>query len=329
MKNKKLRISILTPIYNVEKYIARCAISLMEQTYADIEYIFVDDNSHDESLNVLNSVLIKYPERSRYVKLILHEVNRGVSVARNTLLDNATGDYLLWVDADDYIEMNTVSELVKQLTNDEDILLFGAVKHTKRHQFPYMWKSENNPTEFILDLLDRRTHSGLWGRVMKRSLFEQNNIRFHEGINVGEDLIVLIKLAYASKVIKSYKPNFYHYNCVNENSIMHSITTDKLESQFDMLDYIKSFLENRINGCVEIINKRKLNLSLMLLYCLCMEGNKSRYIELRSDVQKIEANHNKNTILPYRVLLVFDNYYLNRLLSYAIFVIKKIKGVLI
>lgn len=90
-----LKISILTPIYGVEKYIEQCARSLFEQSYASIEYIFVDDCTPDKSIGILQSLLKEYPGRAQQVRIIHHDRNRGVGAARQTALMAATGDYLL------------------------------------------------------------------------------------------------------------------------------------------------------------------------------------------------------------------------------------------
>ena len=94
------KISIIVPIYNVEQYIERCARSLFEQTYDDIEYVFVDDCSPDNSLNILYEVLNDYPHRISNVKIIRHIENKGLTAARNSGLEVATGDYIAHCDSD-------------------------------------------------------------------------------------------------------------------------------------------------------------------------------------------------------------------------------------
>ena len=102
------KISILVPIYGVEHYIERCARSLFEQTYPDIEYVFVDDCSSDQSIAVLEKVMEDYPLRKPHVKIIHHERNKGLSAARNTALEASAGDYVMHVDSDDYIEKTLI-----------------------------------------------------------------------------------------------------------------------------------------------------------------------------------------------------------------------------
>ena len=86
-------VSIIVPLYNVEKYIERCAISLFEQSYPNIEYVFVNDCTPDKSINVLGRVVGRYPNRSSQTKIINHDRNRGVAVSRNTGLDHCTGEF--------------------------------------------------------------------------------------------------------------------------------------------------------------------------------------------------------------------------------------------
>ncbi len=96
-------ISILVPIYGVEKYIERCSRSLFGQTYFNIEYIFVDDCTKDNSIGILKKVLMDYPLRAKKVKIVSHSTNRGLSAARNTALTHAEGAYIMHVDSDDYL----------------------------------------------------------------------------------------------------------------------------------------------------------------------------------------------------------------------------------
>ena len=109
-----LKISILTPIYGVEKYIEQCARSLFEQSYASIEYIFVDDCTHDKSIGILQSLLKEYPGRAQQVRIIHHDRNRGVGAARQTALMAATGDYLLFADSDDMLPEDAVEKLARK-----------------------------------------------------------------------------------------------------------------------------------------------------------------------------------------------------------------------
>ena len=115
-------VSVLVPVYNVEPYIERCARSLFEQTYDNLEYIFCDDCSTDASIHILESVMKDYPQRLEQIRIIHHERNRGSAAARNTLIDNSNGVFLFWVDSDDWVETNAVDLLVSK-QQEKDLIL--------------------------------------------------------------------------------------------------------------------------------------------------------------------------------------------------------------
>ena len=114
MMSKPL-ISILVPVYNVNLYIERCARSLFEQTYKNIEFIFVNDCTPDNSIDILKTIITSYPEVYDKVKIINHINNKGLSYARNTALQNATGEYIIHIDSDDFIDRNCIKELADKV----------------------------------------------------------------------------------------------------------------------------------------------------------------------------------------------------------------------
>ena len=106
--------SILVPVYGVEKYIERCARSIFEQTYHNLDIVFVDDCTPDKSIDLLQRVLEDYPKRKAQTRIIRHAHNRGLSAARNTAVAAAIGTFLTHVDSDDWIELNAVEVLVSE-----------------------------------------------------------------------------------------------------------------------------------------------------------------------------------------------------------------------
>lgn len=103
------KVSVIIPVYKVEKFVERCVRSLMEQTMDGIEYIFVDDASPDDSILILHKVLVDYPERSERVKILVHSENKGLPAARNTGLAVAKGEYVFHCDSDDFVEKDLLS----------------------------------------------------------------------------------------------------------------------------------------------------------------------------------------------------------------------------
>lgn len=205
-----IKVTVAVPIYGVEKYIERCAVSLFEQTYSNIEYIFVNDCTCDNSMGILKSILDKYPERKKQVKIIVHEQNKGLGAARNTAIKYTTGEFVMWVDSDDYIHRKTIEVCVKeQSLSNADIVTFGCyvitTNNMKRlHVVPY-----EKPIDFSLALLQRRTHGAIWGRLIRTKLYVANNVSVKEGVNMGEDYQVMPKLAFFSNKLAFLDEPFY------------------------------------------------------------------------------------------------------------------------
>lgn len=216
-----MTVSILVPIYNVEKYIERCARSLFEQTYADIEYIFVNDCTPDDSIVILKKIILEYPYRKEHIRIITHEQNRGLAAARNTAIENSTGDFVMHVDSDDYLEKNAVELLVKkQLETNADIVSGNAVKETKDRRILLQEPEYKSKEEMILNCIKPTLDHVIWRRLIRLSLYKDNNIQAKEGVNVGEDWQVVPQLVYYTKKIAKINNAIYHYNCLNDNSYM-------------------------------------------------------------------------------------------------------------
>ena len=197
------KVSILVPVYNVEAFIERCAVSLFEQTFDDIEYIFVNDCTPDNSIEVLKKVIEKYPNRNSHIKIIHHKTNRGLAGARNTGIQNATGDYILHIDSDDYIELDTVRLLYNSaLNNDSDMVVCDYILEWKSQRKLILQNWDSSNKEFIKKVLTVEAMPCVWNKLIRRSIYIDNNVKAIEGVNFGEDLSVLPKLLYFAKKIK-------------------------------------------------------------------------------------------------------------------------------
>ena len=216
-----MKVSVLVPVYGAEKYIERCARSLFEQTYPNLEYVFVNDCTYDRSVEILQHLIGSYPDRSDSVKIINHDANRGVSAARNTLLDNATGDFVSWVDSDDWLELNAIELLVsKQVETDADIVSGNALMHLtdrvdKLEQSPSLDKKE-----IVLGKLGNGWQSVVWGRSIRRSLVDNNRIRALEGCNMAEDKYLMALSSYYANTFAVCEEIVYHYERRNDDSIV-------------------------------------------------------------------------------------------------------------
>lgn len=208
-----MKISVLVPIYGVEKYISECTKTLFEQTYKDIEYIFVDDCTPDNSITILQQLLSNYPQRQKQVNIIHHTHNKGLGAARKTAFEAASGDFVMNVDSDDYLTLDAVEKLVaKQKETGADIISSSYTSQfedgtTVLHQEPNLSKDDC----LKLMLIQNTLLPHIWARLIRRSLYIEHHITSVEGINMAEDLALTPRLIHAAKSISYIEDSTYYY----------------------------------------------------------------------------------------------------------------------
>ncbi len=261
-------VSIITPLYGAEDFIARCADALFQQSYADIEYIFVDDCSPDESVDVLLQVAARYSRLQQRIKIVRHEHNRGVAAARETGLAAATGDYVYWVDADDWIETDAIKKMVLLSEHGEkDIVACGwklcFCKSERLMPIPYYKDAETA----LRGMLSGQMRWNLWLYMIKRDLYINHNVHFVEGEDVGEDMRVLIILFSHAKSIGFVNDYLYHYVKQSRNSITTMLSPrQQMQRQMYNLQNAINYLTTHSAGKYEQeIHFFKLNVKMPLL----------------------------------------------------------------
>jgi glycosyltransferase involved in cell wall biosynthesis len=229
-------VSILVPIYKVEKHLSKCLDTIFHQTYSDVEYIFVNDCSPDNSLNILNNYIGKNNIDKNKVTIISHFENKGIAITRNDLLDHAKGEYVLFVDSDDWVEADMVEQLIST-TNNGTIDIVGcdytddyADGERKFHYENYTQDCKEN----IIRILNYNIGPAMWKILVRRELFK--NIRFNPRIEIGEDYIVSVKLYYYAKNCSNIHKYLYHY--IQYNETRYSGQTEKSIS-----DHINAIIE--------------------------------------------------------------------------------------
>jgi len=253
-------VSVLVPVYNVESYIEPCVRSLFEQTYQNIEYIFVDDCSSDNSINILQKVLEEYPNRRKQTKIITHEKNKGSATARNTGLDSAKGKYLMFADPDDYTNKHWVEYLLNHAENTSSDIVFCDYYNVYGENIIQM--SQPKEKKHIDYIKNMYSTGNLWTKIYRKNLFDDNSIRFPSGLNVMEDLRTNIKLYYfAEKIEKLSKPLYYYVRTRKE-----SLTANNEKNTFintDIVENIKGIESFYIEK--DLFKNLKLELGLLKL----------------------------------------------------------------
>ena len=238
------KVTVIIPIFKVEKFIERCANSLFMQTLQDVEYIFVDDATPDNSIKTLNNVLANYPERIPQVRIVHHKHNRGLPAARNTGLSYAVGEYIFHCDSDDYIDDLMLETMYNTAVSQQSDIVWSDWYLTFEQNEKYM-KQPNYDSAFdaLKGMLAGQMKYNVWNKLARRSLYTNNNITFPEGYGMGEDMTMMLLFAYATKV--TYIPQaFYHYVKLNPNAISQTFTSKHLES----LKHNEQYVENRLKS---------------------------------------------------------------------------------
>lgn len=215
------RISVIVPVYNAEKWLSETLDSLVGQTYSNIEIICVDDGSKDNSCSVIKTYQAKHPNI-----VLIQQENSGVCAARNRGIDAASGDYIAFVDADDYVVSDIYEKLIGLMEAEKSDIVFceftrfwadGHIQKTIEHNFSKLVDNPQDIKYFLYSTESRRDgdvlhtediHGSAWRSVFKKNLLQDNNIRFHTDLKFAEDQIFVLEyLAYCKRI--SYTDKSY------------------------------------------------------------------------------------------------------------------------
>ena len=232
---KELLVSIIVPVYNCEKFISRCVKSIEEQSYPNIELILINDGSTDNSYDLCCDLSNKY----KNINLITQE-NRGVSTARNRGIEETSGDYLLFIDADDYIEKNTVKTYVDTIAQYNcDCVFSNLYSEFDNGDKARQLHSTENIRIFDIDDFDFYQR-GVLNKCFRTSIIKNNNVLFHEDIHYAEDTLFLVESYLCCNKIIHLPQAFYHYVLHNSSATHHF--SERLFSEMDAWERIINIL---------------------------------------------------------------------------------------
>ena len=303
------KVSVIVPIYNVEKYIERCLRSLFEQTLDDIEYIFVNDCTLDNSMIILEKVLKEYPHRIKQVKIINHEQNQGQAGARTSGMKAMTGEYMIHCDPDDWVELNMYNEMYTRAKETfADIVVSDLYEEYANKQIYVSLYSEKSSQEIIMSDEALNTRWYLPCRLIKTDIITQHSIYPIEGINILEDMTILFKIYFYSSLIEYLQYPYYHYNKSNDSSITNSTRSNPIviRQQILAIKYIEKFLTK--NG---IRNNNFIYYWKILLKDRFLNLNPALYTEWKETFPEISRHVKaaKNDSVIYRNLYYFAHKY--------------------
>lgn len=313
MQNKL--ITVIVPIYNVEKYIKQCLDSLVNQTYENLEIICVDDCGNDGSMDIVK----KYANEDSRIKILKQNENKGCGEARNLGIDNASGEYIYFIDSDDFVEKNYIKELVNIIEKENVDLVCNVniLKYYGENDFKNKQLKDKN--QFILDKklewndkLLKVLPISAWCKLYKTDLLKKNKIYFADNKLKFEDFYFWYILKNQLKNIYIFYGSTYFYRQRNDSTM--SVNKYNKNDCFDSLYIIeliyKYYKENNV------LNKYSIPFSWLNKYFKKM-NNKSEFFILikkffntmKDDIFKNENIYNKKDINFFSCILDSNKYY--------------------
>ena len=261
-------ISVIMPVFNAGNRVHTALESLLVQDYSNLEIIIINDCSTDNSLSVIGEYVPVLEGRGMSVKVISHPQNSGVATARNTGLAHASGEYIYYVDADDRIESNTIRLLFKKaMSENADIVGCNWFLTFEKNERIMNQPSFTESKDAIQKMLNGSMRWNLWLFLVRRSLYEKHQIRFVPGLNMGEDLLVMVKLfIHAGKVVFLNK-GLYHYGQSNGQSLTKIYSDVHIQEVVANVKEVEQYLLNssfagQLGSSIDFL---KLNIKLPLL----------------------------------------------------------------
>lgn len=235
-------VSVGVPVYNAEKYIERCVKSILSQSYENLEVVFVDDCSTDNSVSIIENTLKFYPHRKEQVRIIRHTSNQGVSVARNTLLSAFTGEFFSFVDADDYLMPDAIQLLVQKQKQDDSDLVTGTFRIDNGIKEELVFEPDFcTPDEMLFHIVSQQANHANVARLYRRSIIEENNIRYVEGMHMGEDWVFITNVILHLSSMSRIDEVIYIYDYTNESSAMHRLANNSVYAKYMLADTITCY----------------------------------------------------------------------------------------
>lgn len=235
-------VSIVIPIYNSETTLRRCLNSVINQSIFDWELILVDDGSNDKSDDICD----EYAAKDQRVK-VFHKKNGGVSSARNIGLDNAKGEWVVFIDADDFVKESYLANLLEHSQKQVDLVISYAEIHNgddiKKESYSEKLIDETNFDSMFIEN-DMHWHTSPWSKLYKRNIIEEYHIRFCEGMHIGEDAVFLYSYMLYSNRIYISNDTDYCYFAYNEGSLTKRVNS--LDSEILAYNQIQAIVESII-----------------------------------------------------------------------------------
>ena len=294
-----MTVSVILPIYKVEPFIERCVRSLMEQTYDDVEFIFVDDASPDDSVNIARRIVSQY---DRNVRFITHPVNKGLPGARNTGLAAARGDFIYHCDSDDWLEHDMLEKMVKAAIDNKADFVYCDFYLSFAGNERYMEQPHFTDRFDALQkgVMTGRMKHNVWNKLIKRSLYVDNSIKSPEEHCKGGEDYMIVKLLRMAESVVHVREALYHYNRVNANAITKKNSERHFEDIKANADDAIAFMTRYPIPNPDYLNYFKLDIKLPFL----LERNREQFYRWKAWYPEANSYIIRNPEISLRTRIV-------------------------
>lgn len=266
------QVSVLIPIWNVEKYIDRCLRSVFEQTVADqAEFILVNDCSPDNSMKIAETVINDYPHLKNQIKVINHETNRGLAAARISAFSQAQGKYIINVDSDDWVEPNYLEELLNAAEReDADVVGCNLIMEWGNRSLIIKAPLPSDGKECVRKILAGELSGWLHIKLMKKEIIDLNpGDWWVEGLDLTEDLLFCVQFFYYAHKIVYIDQELYHYRQDNNSSLslQNNLSEEKCNQLIGIAAKTEEFLKEKdiFSEYASELNERKIFTKIWIL----------------------------------------------------------------
>lgn len=297
------KISVIIPVYNVENYLDKCLSSVINQTYKNLEIICINDCSTDNSLDILKL----YAEEDKRIKIIDRKTNGGLSVARNSGLEVATGDYVYFIDSDDYIDNNYLEKMLEiAIENNVDVVLnTNIIAHKGNLEFSHLAdKTYSNVVDSFIDAKKAILNIvwNTWAHLWNKSFLDEISAKFPEGCIIEDQYFQAITYIHLDKIYVT-KAGTYHYT-IRDTSIMGKLNNNVFYAHLKILNkifdyYMEKNLQDKLQNVRLITNS---------LFPQNSQDKYNQFIALRKYFSRIKKYVNNSRIIYFKSeLALFDD----------------------
>ena len=300
-------VSIIVPVYNVEKYICKCLDSLLNQNYSNFEVILIDDGSTDNSGKICDY----YSKKHNNIR-VFHLDNKGVSNARNYGIEKAKGDFIQFVDSDDFVNKNYINDMIKLIDSEEIDMIICGINQVNYNQGESVSSNiivskneglyrKNNLKYVIEDLIESSYINYCYSKLIRRNLLKENKIEFKKNISLGEDTLFILDVLKNSRSIRVVSEAPYNYVIHSNQSLTYKYRKDKFDILNNLSNEIYKFCDEE-----QILNEKLtyiLDKRYLGIIRFCLDENFKRY-------KGIRINHklkNMKKILTNKDVVMFIN----------------------